>query len=257
MKNITLLMNTFGRSEETLAEAIQSFLQQTYPCRLLIVNTRRSPLELDQSYPTIEILNVEDTFEWFPDLQVHSLKQIKTPLWGVLDDDDIILPHHVEDLVCLWKEARRVTRGSPLRVGKRQYVAVKGDKCRFLSGKRRWVNHLFERVPDRILDKYREGYRKKKGANIGGFDGFCLKIGRPKPITVDGCDPTYLCRRGFGLLHTSGGGKEGYRKILELKEELHKIPWTGKIKPYWRRDYEKEVRQFLLRQRFRDGTVEL
>ena len=50
-KKITVIMNTYRRSDVYLAEAIESFLKQSYKNSILqITNTHPIPLKLDKEY---------------------------------------------------------------------------------------------------------------------------------------------------------------------------------------------------------------
>ena len=97
-KQITVIMNTYRRSDLYLAEAIESFLRQSYKDAILqITNTHPTPLKLDKEYDNVVIYNIKDVFGQYPRHAVWSVFRVETPYWTILDDDDIILPSYLEE----------------------------------------------------------------------------------------------------------------------------------------------------------------
>lgn len=89
---VSCLCLTYARPEY-LREAIWCFLQQDWPNKeLIVLNDHPEPLELDQVYPGVRIVNVPDRFPNLGAKRNYSVQLAKGDFLCLWDDDDLFLP---------------------------------------------------------------------------------------------------------------------------------------------------------------------
>lgn len=94
---ITVLMRTWGRSQELIDRAVKSYIDQDYENkRLLIVDQSRTGYRCPYNDLSIDIVRCPGT-NYFEQLYL-GYDSIQTDLWTVLDDDDYIEPNHLSQL---------------------------------------------------------------------------------------------------------------------------------------------------------------
>lgn len=193
---VTLIMNTCGAHQDTIAPAIRSFLAQTYSqTQLLIINTHPQRLVL-QNVPDgakIDVHNVEDVFTRPVHQYRYGMSKVVTDCWSILDDDDMIEPDHVTQLVRFWDQTKDRTE-KPLQVCSPHIIAVyeDTDKSMELSG---WMCSLFERLSPEELELL---FRRFPPENICGADSWIASNSMFDKRIYHGI-PTYRWdRRGAG-----------------------------------------------------------
>ena len=83
---VTAICMTYGRHKRLTEETIESFLRQDYPYkRLLIINTHPDPIR--ESWPQVEIQNIEDSFATYPEKQHYAITQVESEYFCMMDDD--------------------------------------------------------------------------------------------------------------------------------------------------------------------------
>ena len=98
LPGISCRVMTYGRVS-TLAETLQSFLQQDYkgPKELIIVNDYNKQT-LIYDHPEVRIFNFDKTFETLGDKENFCAEQAKYDIIAIMDDDDIYLPNHLSNI---------------------------------------------------------------------------------------------------------------------------------------------------------------
>lgn len=103
LPSATFIMRTGGgRSLSLIRRALDSLVAQQYPkLRALFVLFRAMPEaeQLKSEYPSLQIEVVEDFGGLRSTAICAGMRHVKTDLFGLLDDDDVLNPNHVRMLV--------------------------------------------------------------------------------------------------------------------------------------------------------------
>jgi len=151
---VTVIMDTVGGHQDQIGDTIKSFLAQDYPfCRLLIFNRHPSPLIIkglsDEARMRIEIINEQDTYLRPVYQHMANMKAIRTDCWTILDDDDLLEPDHISQLVGFWNTCVDRT-ADPLSISSMNYMVHYEDSTHPMHF-RGWAVTLFERLkPDEV-----------------------------------------------------------------------------------------------------------
>jgi len=219
---ITVVLTTFGRSQELLEEAVQSFLLQSYPDKkLLIVNIHPTPVIFD--HPEVEIHNIEP-FEYYGQQAHYALSQIDTPLWSVLDSDDIILLWHLKNLHKNYKALRML---GPIQVGHKKMLVSSGNEL-LEPRNPNWTCYLYDALDKDMLATI------KVGSQCTYIDQFIYKCDFFKLHGwFDDSLPGYIWRNGLGWQTT-----RDLKPNITCKELVKEMPgYSGRLKPHWRMNY--------------------
>lgn len=96
---ISCLCPTFNRlpnSIRLIEEAVESFLQQTYPNKELILCNDQPLQQLDFNHPQVKVINCAQRFPTFARKIDYMITQAQGDYLCRWDDDDINLPHRLE-----------------------------------------------------------------------------------------------------------------------------------------------------------------
>lgn len=98
MTDITasVCMCTYDRPE-LLAEAVESFLRQTRTDTELVIVNDRDGQEIIVDHPRVRVINVPDRFPFLGTKRKFTAEQARGKYLLFWDDDDIFLPHHIQD----------------------------------------------------------------------------------------------------------------------------------------------------------------
>lgn len=229
---ITVVLTTFGRSQELLEEAVQGFLLQEYlNKKLLIVNIH--PTLVIFEHPDIEIHNIKP-FDIYGEQLYYAFLQIDTPLWTVFDDDDIILPWHLKDLYENYQEQRAK---HPLRIShKQRWFSTKNQIVR-LAG-HNWTCCLYDKLSKKQLNII------KCGSKCWDLDSFIFNQQLfEKRVFYKPYLPGVIYRKNVSWSITSNLGLNSTKTCTELVKEMP--GYEGVLQPHWRKDYVKEVKDYL------------
>lgn len=242
---VTAIMNTNGLYPELDAEAIESFLRQDYEDKHLIIVSTNSTYRLDKPYGNITVIK-HAPFDRFPEQIAFAIKQVKTPLWCVMDSDDVFHPTHMSKLVELYKNTKRKDEhDSPLYVTndncweqhKNNFPKRRGYGCKMYSG---WWCTLFEKIEDSFVDENFNEFMQKKKKDTGS-DRHFIKDKEWHWEKYHNELATVLHRLGVGFHIRNEGWIEGYYKN-SIEKVLNKK--LEPIKPHWRKDYSKMIEEF-------------
>lgn len=236
---VTAIMNTNGLYPDLDAEAIQSFIKQDYGNKQLIIVSTNQTYKLDQDYKNITVINIEP-FERFPQQIAFAIKQVKTPLWCVMDSDDVFACNHISSLVKLYRDA--VTHKDLESPG---YIindtAWEQHKANWPKLRHRgWWCCLFDKVDDKFVDDNFNKFLAKSNKDTGS-DLHFIKDKAWHWEKYHKEEPTVLHRLGIGFHIRKEGWKKGYyQRSLEAVKNNTMKP----IKPNWRKDYNKMINEF-------------
>jgi len=235
---ITVVLTTFGRSQELLEEALNGFLLQEHPAKLLIVNIHPTPVVFN--HPDVEIHNIEP-FEFYGQQVCYALSQIDTPLWCIWDSDDIVLPWHLKALYSNYHSAlhpdNRIVYPTihPCQVGYRNvWYSYKNE----LKGRvnPNWTCYLYD-----ALDKDQLATLEVKSKCWYIDQVFYKQDFFKAHLDVLNPKTSYIVREGLGWQVT-----KNLDKNMTCSDIVKEMPgYSGALKPHWREDYLRQTESFL------------
>jgi hypothetical protein len=158
MPSVSFIMRTGGRSRPFLERALDSLAAQNYPkLQVIFVLHKRFDWmdEIVAKYtPALTFKIVEALGSLRSTAIVRGMEAVDTDLFGMLDDDDELLPNHVRTLVkTLRHHDGRDWRGSILLAYASSFIVSDG---KVYPERQQWRDGLFqERGELRVLEHYR------------------------------------------------------------------------------------------------------
>lgn len=228
---------TYGRNE-FLAEAVESFIRQDYPNRELLVFNTLHTQKLVIDHPLVRVINHTPRPPSLGETRNHAIEACSGDLILTWDDDDIYRPHYISWLVD--------------HLGTDEWVRQAG---RF-NLSHRAVTGVSEQAMNQFLFT-KAAWRRAGGYPIGVDSGedwrFFFKLAASAAGRKVECpreEYGFLYSWADGAYHVSGGGenKAGNPTAMERCKtfaERRSQRGTVKIKPVWRRDYERDVKAWL------------
>ncbi len=241
-KKITVIMNTYRRSDKYLAEAIESFQRQTYRDAVLqITNTHPTPLKLDKDYDNVVIYNIKDVFGQYPRHAVWSVFRVKTPYFTILDDDDIYMPSYLQEFNEIIKHH---TDKYIQVIRNKRIVDDNGKISKIECGG--WGGRLLSRF--KVAD-LQAALRKKPFNSYQGVDNFLTwktHSGRKIKATLP---PTYITRRQSDVAHIYKRLDNKLKVVQGRIGKSKKTAYSGQrlkvLTPHWGKDYIKEYSKYV------------
>ncbi len=241
-KKITVMMNTYRRSDLYLAEAIESFLRQTYQNAILqITNTHPIPLKLDKRYDNIVIYNIRDVFGQYPRHAVWSVFRVKTPYFTILDDDDLYMPSYLEEF------------DSVIDKNPNEYIQIIRNK-RILDNNGEISGIKCEGWGGRLLSRFRisdlkEMLIKKPFNSYQGIDNYLTWHAHKGRQIKTKLPRTYITRRQKNVAHIykrlDNKLSVVKKRIGVSKKKVYSEKRLGMLTPYWEKDYVKEYLEYV------------
>ncbi len=249
---ITVCMVTYGSHKAKTEEAIQSYINQSYKFKkLLILNTHKDPIKLETEYSDIEIIELPNKkFNSLGEKHEYLINQVDTPYWTVLDDDDIILPWHLETLASALVHNRasydKPSHKRPLLTGHNRKIISVDNKYSYIKSGSGWTCRVFEKLsPDKVRGKLQ---KKIKGTSECNYDArFCSGKWHSFILNYPVL-PSYVWRGGGDNFHLSAAGDtdEVFNNAFNnAEDEAQKIDNSSVWVPHWEKDYVKEFYYFL------------
>lgn len=241
-KKITVIMNTYRRSDIYLAEAIESFLRQSYKNAVLqITNTHPTPLKLDKEYDNIVIYNIKDVFGQYPRHAVWSVFKVKTPYWTILDDDDIYMSSYLEE----FNEIIEKNANEYIQIIRNKRIFDDNGKITKIvcNG---WGGRLLSRF--KIVD-LKNMLRKKPFNNYQGIDNYLTwHAHKGRQIKVK-LPSTYITRRQKDVAHIykrlDNKLQVVRKRIGKSKNRAYSKECLRILSPSWNNDYAKEYSRYV------------
>ncbi len=235
---VTAIMNTNGLYPHLDAEAIESFLRQDYENKQLIIVATNPTYKLDKSYENITVINHEP-FNRFPQQIAYALKQVKTPLWCIMDSDDVFSSDHISRLVKLYHRAKSDGLESPgYVVNDTAWEQVKNNWPK--RRERGWWCCLYEKVDSTFIDEVFNDFLASKQKDTGS-DLHFIKNQEWNWIKYHNEKATVLHRLGVGFHIRNEHSKPGYYRnsIEKVKNNI-----LEPIIPGWQKDYNDMIDNF-------------
>jgi len=231
--NITVVLTTFGRSQELLEEAVYGFLLQEHPDKkLLIVNIHPTPVIFD--HPDVKIYNIKP-FEYYGQQMHYALTQIRTPLWCVFDSDDLILPWHLKNLYTNYLLHEKMEY-HPFQMGHRKRWFYFNNELEGLV-KYNWTCCVYDILSGYKLDKVRDVAKCwEPDLAIYKLDFFRVHG------WFDDTIPGNITRKGMGWQITKDLDSSSKITCSDIVKEMP--GYEGVLQPHWRKDYVKEVKDY-------------
>jgi glycosyltransferase involved in cell wall biosynthesis len=233
LPKIACLCPTFNRPA-LLAEALESFLRQTYPAdrrELIILDDAGQYRE--QFGPNWHLISVGRRFRTLGEKRnaTAGLASADAQVYAVWDDDDIYLPRHLERL------AEAIAAGAPWYIPERVWVHTPRQLNEQPAGGLFQGAWGFAREPFVAVG----GYPAMQSGQDQGLvrrlrqAGVCPSAG---PAAVAAGPPTYIYRwYTADRAHLSALGPAGYER--RASEPI--APQCGPLEPRWSRDWEQFV----------------
>lgn len=241
-KKITVIMNTYRRSDTYLAEAIESFQRQSFKDAILqITNTHPTPLKLDKEYDNIVIYNIKDVFGQYPRHAVWSVFRIKTPYWTILDDDDIYMPSYLEEFNSI---IEKYTDEYIQIIRNKRIFDDNGKIIKIECGG--WGGRLLSRF--KISDL--ENMLKRKSFNsYQGIDNYLTWHAHKGKQIKAKLPSTYITRRQKDVAHIYKRLDNNLKVVKNRIGKSKQIAYGSKklevISPFWDKDYVKEYSKYV------------
>lgn len=230
---VSCVCPTFGKVKH-LEEAVYSFLIQSYPNKELIIFNNYDAVDIVFDHPEVTVINykgkITDNTAECRNLgnQFARGKYIMT--W---DDDDIYLKHRIKLSVKALSKSDKVGYISGAFYSEEDEL-LKGIDI-FLS------NSLIEREY-LLANPYKEG---------DGDDQYMYnRLLKEDKLLIDKADTSiqYIYRWNTNTYHISGAVgmtlEENRNKMIKWANSLN-LPTTLPLSPYWARDYQLDVDNFI------------
>ena len=229
--NITVVLTTFGRSQVLLEEAVNGFLLQRHPDKkLLIVNIHPTPVVFD--HPDVKIYNIKP-FDYYGQQIHYALTQIRTPLWCVLDSDDLILPWHLSNLHTNYLNQEEY---HPFQMGHRKRWFYFNNELEGLV-KQNWACCIYDILSKYKLDKVRDVAKCwEPDMVIYKLDFFRIHG------WFDDAIPGNITRKGMGWQITKDLDSSSNITCGDIVKAMP--GYDGALSPHWQKDYVKEVKDY-------------
>ena len=229
--NITVVLTAFGRSQALLEEAVNGFLLQEHPDKkLLIVNIHPTPVIFD--HPSVEIYNIKP-FDYYGQQMHYALTKVRTPLWCVLDSDDLILPWHLKNLYTNYLEQERY---HPFQMGHKRRWFYFNNKLEGLV-RHNWTCCIYDIIFGSKLDGFKDKMNTWEPDSVVYKQDFFKVHG-----WFEDSIPGNITRKGMGWQITKD---LDFNSNITCSDIVKEMPgYTGVLKPHWQKDYVKEVKEY-------------
>lgn len=234
---ISCVCPTFGKTKH-LEEAVESFHRQTYPNKELIIFNNYPHMDIIYEHPEVTVVNYKEDIYSIGACRNEGNKYAKGEYICTWDDDDISLPDRLSrQLNALLYYANRGGRkyaGASITNAwySENNVIIKPIE-KFMSSSlistSYWVDNNYPLVDDDDQWMYYKMMHEGKMVYAN--------------LTI----PQYIYRWATGTYHVSGlnlSPKE-QRANMMMWADASSLPSQYHLNPYWERDYEQDVKDFI------------
>ncbi len=247
---ILLTYNRFSSNREfLLSESLESFLRQTHEDSVLLIcnDTPGQKLHVDPGLrQRVRIFNFDQRFPFLTDkIQAMIDQNLDCDMFCRWDDDDISLSNR------LALSYERLTERNRLEWRPTNYVwSMAPGKYEMISNPGN--THVMSLWRRKVLEAFPEGKYPQRisGWEDQTFNQYLSKFHIPQSDgeRIAERDITYVYRWGSSDRHLSGrsnGKNESLQAHYDLIGTQAIRPGDFLIHPFWKRDYESEVRNHL------------
>ena len=239
---ISCKCTTYARVD-LLEEAIYGFLQQKYENKELVVVNDYPLQKLIFDHPQVKIINIDSPFKSIGDKDDFTVSQCSGDIIAVWDDDDISLPHHLDNICKYFVPGTDLLhwgRGGFYNFDKIDSICCIGNDGMVYS------RNIWEKVG---------GFHHENAGYDTTFVQRIHELGNASIVTAYPDVPSWIYMWGGRSFHQSGMGTdtedrpnilERYSGHIEQLRLQGKIP-TGEIEilPQWRVDYIQKMDDFI------------
>lgn len=236
---ISCVCPTFGKTKH-LNEAVESFHRQTYPNKELIIFNNYPSMDIVYDHPDVRVTNYKEDIYSIGACRNEGNKYAKGEYVCTWDDDDISLPKRLsEQYNNLRVIQKNFSDRFPLMCGttvgamySESNVILKSMK-HFMSSTLISRQYLIDNPYPLVDNDDQYMWYKMVG------EGSCISLNY-----VD----LYIYRWATDTYHVSGKDllPKEQRANMMMWADASGLPNTFTITPYWERDYEQDVRDFVL-----------
>lgn len=191
---VSCITPTYGRFH-LLEEMYWCWLNQTYDHRELIIINDQPNLEILCDDPRVKVFNFNERFAGLGAKRNFAIEHTQDYARYIIpfDDDDLMLPNHIETLVAGFTESPGIHRTKNFR----HYIARNNDFDGVMEGNFPFFGaSCFEATKMKSI-KFEEKY--VMGEDVTWIDNHGITthhISHPRP--------TFVYRQGMGIIHASG-----------------------------------------------------
>ena len=235
---IACLCSTFNRPGQ-LAEAVESFLRQTYPAELrelvILDDAGQYAPDACDHLPGVKLVTTRHRFRTLGEKRNASAALVSPDVdaYAVWDDDDIYLPWHLEAMVAVFQAGYRWSLPAEVWIDRRTYLERKTTGG-FFHGSWGFTREAFLSVGG-----YPAMQSGQDQALAARFKRAGIKPISPREIVDAPASsivlPSYIYRWHTypNARHISALGKDGYERRGE-----EPVEHVARITPCWSRDWD-------------------
>lgn len=230
---ISCVCPTFGKTKH-LNEAVESFHRQDYPNKELIIFNNYPKMDIVYDHPEVTVINYKEDIYSIGACRNEGNKYAKGEYICTWDDDDISLPDRLFTQISGIKAHAKPYAASIINAFYSDSNIILKKIERFMSSSMVKRKYLVENQYPSVDNDDQYMYNK------------LLKEG--KLIYIEANTPKYIYRWGTGTYHVSGLNlpPNEQRQNILMWAETYGLPDTLQITPYWERDYQKDVNDFII-----------
>lgn len=235
---ISCVCPTFGKTKH-LEEAVESFHRQTYSNKELVIFNNYPRMDIVYDHPDVTVVNYREDIYSIGACRNEGNKYAKGEYICTWDDDDISLPNRLKGQLegLLYYANRGGTKFAGASITNAWYsegnvILKKIEK--FMSSSlistTYWEDNQYPMVDDDDQWMY---YKM---------------LHEGKMVYINSQEPQYIYRWGTGTYHVSGLtlSPKDQRTNMMMWADIAGLPDTLTLHPYWERDYEQDVKDFIL-----------
>lgn len=238
---------TYGRTD-VLEESLNSFLQQNYPNKEMVIVNDYPLQKLIFDHPQVKIYNLNETFSFIGDKENYATDLCQGEIICQWDDDDIALQNHMDNVAKLLNDDYHLLHW---KTG----VYYNGNKIEKVG----WIGNsgiVFKKT----VWKEVGGHPKQNAGYDMTFVQSIHKLGMNKTLFAEMPqeDASWFYMWGDRSYHMSGLGDdkpESPNIIKRHSMHIEKLRLRGiiptgdvQLRPHWKKDYPQMLKDFLARQ---------
>lgn len=234
---ISCVCPTFGKTKH-LNEAVESFHKQEYDNKELIIFSNYPKMDVVYDHPQVKVINYKEDIVSIGACRNEANKYATGDYICTWDDDDISLPNRLKTQLhgLLYYANRGGTKFGGASIINAYYsennVILKVIE-KFMSSSliqtEYAMNNPYPQVDND--DQYMYYKMQREGSMV----------------YINSIEPQYIYRWNTGTYHVSGNASSPreVRDAMTAYTDRQGLPSIFHITPYWERDYQKDVQEFV------------
>lgn len=235
---ISCVCPTFGKTKH-LNEAVESFHRQAYPNKELIIFNNYPSMDIVYDHPEVRVINYKKDIYSIGACRNEGNKYARGEYICTWDDDDISLPHRLE--VQLQGLLYYANRGGT-EFGAASIINAWYSEANVI------VKHIEKFMSSSLIQT--QYVLKNTYPPVDSDDQYMYykMIHEGNMVYINSPEPQYIYRWATDTYHVSGKDllPKEQRANMMMWADASGLPSTFPLTPYWERDYEQDVRDFVL-----------